>query len=253
MSSNSKAASVIESAKSLGFTEYEAKLYLALASRSSAITVEELSRASKVPYTKAYSVLSALTQRGLAEVMRGKPATYRIVEPEKALASLKETMTSNISKAYEEVVSTLLRIRSESSYDNGHGASWNISGKRNVLNKLTEETEHAMHSVDIVLPDLAGFGSEIITRILPRFSSHIGVRLLVSPKDKKTLENISSNAEIRYSGYVKSRYALFDSRHSLMIAVETPDYWTGVFETCGNCTRQAVEHFNLAWNASKAN
>lgn len=253
MSNNSKAASVIESAKSLGFTEYEAKLYFTLASRSSAITVEELSRASKVPYTKAYSVLSALTQRGLAEVMRGKPATYRIVEPKTALASLKETMTSEISKAYEEVVSTLLRIRSETSYDNGHGASWNISGKRNVLNKLTEETEHAMHSVDIVLPDLAGLGNEIITRILPRFSSHIGVRLLVSPKDKKTIKNISSKAEIRYSGYVKSRYALFDNKHSLMIAVETPDYWTGVFETCGNCTRQAVEHFNLAWNASKAN
>jgi hypothetical protein len=64
-------------------------------------------------------------------------------------------------------------------------------------------------------------------------------------------EESSGNVVVKYSEYVKSRYALFDDTYSLMIAVETPDYWTGVFETCGNCTRQAYEHFNLAWSAAK--
>ncbi len=241
---------LVPSMREFGLTEYETKIYLTLSNRQIA-SASELSRVSGVPYTKVYSVLSSLTGKGLVEIMRGKPAVYRIINPERALRTLKESKIVGVSRAYEEVVSSLRKIRSNESRpnDDEHGASWNISGKRNVINKLREELDGAVRSVKIVFPNLDILGKPILNQIFThKHERHI--KLLVSQRDEKFLKGIS-NVDAKYADTIKSRYALFDDRYCLMMAVETPDYWTGVFETCGNCTRQAREHFELAWKAAE--
>jgi sugar-specific transcriptional regulator TrmB len=240
---------LIISLREFGLTEYESKIYLKLSSRS-AVSASELSRVSGVPYTKVYSVLSSLSRKGLVEIMRGKPSVYKTVDPEKALRALKDGKIAKVSKAYEEAVYSLRKIRSSKlkTDDQEHGASWNIIGKRNVINKLLEEMSGANRIVKIVFPDLDVLGKPILNKIIAN-EHKLPLRLLVSQNDRKLLKDVS-NVDAKYANSIRSRYAIFDDQCCLMMSVETPDYWTGVFETCRNCNQQAREHFDLAWKTA---
>lgn len=238
--------------KDLGLTEYEVRLYIILVSRTVPTTASEICRLSGVPYTRTYSVLSSLKEKGLVEIMRGKPILYKAVEPEAALSGVAREMITQISTASKGAVASLKKLRGDVSEDAEHGASWNITGKRNLTNKFVEELEHSKGGIKVIFPNLSLLDARVLERLLST-SQTKHVQLLVSPEDKRRIQRIDTrNAEIRYNGFVKSRYALFDDRRSLMIAVENQEPWTGVFETCRNCARQAYEHFDLAWKASTA-
>jgi sugar-specific transcriptional regulator TrmB len=234
-----------------GLTQYETRVYIELSGRLEA-SAAEISKITGVAYTKVYSVLSSLTRKGLVEIMRGKPSVYRTVDPEKALASLKKAKIEKITKSYDEAISSLRRIRptGPERLEGEHGASWNISGKRNVINKLVEELGNARRNVKLVFPDIEALGKPVLDQVLTR--RKLPLKILVSPGDRPVMRGVAG-AEIEYSDSIKSRYAIFDDKYCLMMAVETPDYWTGVFETCGNCTSQAREHFDLAWKAAADN
>jgi HTH-type transcriptional regulator, sugar sensing transcriptional regulator len=244
--------SLIISLREFGLTEYESKTYLKLSSSRSSVSAFELSRVSGVPYTKLYSVLSSLNRKGLVEIKRGKPSVYKTVNPEKALGALRERNIARLSEAYENAVSSLRKMRSGKfgrEDDRKHGASWNIDGKRNVINKLLEEVESSRKSVKIVFSDLDVLGKPILNKIMHN-NRELTLKLLVSQDDRKLLEDVSKDVQTKYSDAIKSRYALFDDQSCLMMSVDSPDYWTGVFETCRNCNRQALEHFDLAWKAA---
>ena len=243
--------------RGFGLTEYEATIYFALSRdfQESAASASEISEVSGIPYTKVYSVLSSLSKKGLVEVMRGKPALYKLVDPQASFGRLKQDKIADVSRAYEQVISSVKDLFSTGSKKGGkqngeqHGASWNIQGKKNVINKLSEQVHGARKSLKLVFPNLNYFDKTILCQIFSR-SSRIHTNLIVTSKDHKFLKDVP-NVDVRYNESIRSRYALFDDKYSLMIAMETPDYWTGVFETCGNCTRQAYEHFDLVWNASR--
>ncbi len=242
--------------RDFSLTEYEAKIYIVLSRDffTSGATALELCKVSGIAYTKVYSVLSSLNKKGLIEIKRGKPAQFKLTDPETSFGNLKGERIARVSKAHERVLSSLRTIsmnatRMKIEQQREHGASWNIQGKKNVINKLSEQIAQSHQNLKIVFPNLNFLGDRILEQIRAR-SVELDTSLIVSRVDKRSVTEFS-NSNIRYNESIKSRYALFDDRYSLMIAVESPDYWTGVFETCGNCTRQAFEHFDLAWKASK--
>lgn len=246
---NETAETLILSMREFGLTEYETRVYLELSGRQEA-NAAELSRSSGVAYTKVYSVLSSLVKKGLVEIKRGKPSIYHTVDPKKALSNLKRNKIEGVSKAYDEAISSLRNFKPKGAKFEvrEHGASWNIVGKRNVINKLLEEYGSARKNVKLVFPDVEMLGRPILSRILSD-KRGLPLKILLSPNDRKIMKG-TSGAEVEYSDAIKSRYAIFDDKYCLMMAAESPDYWTGVFETCGNCTQQAREHFNLAWKSA---
>lgn len=84
---NGNSGKILGALKSCGLTEYESKAYftLLLSGRS---MVWELSRRSAVPQSKIYSVIDSLVDRGLVDVVEGKPksAQARDFEPYAASA-----------------------------------------------------------------------------------------------------------------------------------------------------------------------
>jgi sugar-specific transcriptional regulator TrmB len=71
----------------LGLNGYEANAYVALTRRAQA-TGAEVARLAGVPRQRIYDVLDALCRRGLASLEPGRPARYRAVAPEDAVAAL---------------------------------------------------------------------------------------------------------------------------------------------------------------------
>jgi len=64
----------------LGFTEYEAKIYLALLYLKKADT-RTIAKEAKIPQTKAYQVAKKLIERGFLKIVAGHPIMFEVVEP----------------------------------------------------------------------------------------------------------------------------------------------------------------------------
>jgi sugar-specific transcriptional regulator TrmB len=127
----------------LGFSEYEAKAYVALL-RESPVTGYQLSKISGVPRSMIYEVLGKLTARGSAMTLRkGSSTQYAPVpaeefldhlhrEHEGLIVSLKEDLTTLASPVDLEYV-------------------WNIEGHENIMAKAVEMIGQAKSCIYLAL------------------------------------------------------------------------------------------------------
>ena len=79
--------SYIEELKKNGLQEYEAKVYFTLLKMSS-LNATEISKFSKVPRTKIYSVLDNLVKKEFCLRMRGNTKKYKALNPKVAFSNL---------------------------------------------------------------------------------------------------------------------------------------------------------------------
>lgn len=82
----------------LGFTEYEAKVYLALL-KQSPLTGYAISRASGVPRSKVYEVLSTLVDRGDVLISYGEPIQYAPKPPDELIETRRQTIEKQLAEA----------------------------------------------------------------------------------------------------------------------------------------------------------
>ncbi|ESR25645.1 TrmB family transcriptional regulator [Lutibaculum baratangense] len=108
---------LLQDLKRLGFTEYEARVYVQLL-RQSPATAYEIAKAASVPRPNTYQALESLTKRGAALPVSENPVRYVAAEPEEFLASiarqtkslctdLADRLTSLAPKADDQYVWTL--------------------------------------------------------------------------------------------------------------------------------------------------
>jgi sugar-specific transcriptional regulator TrmB len=145
----------------IGFSEYEAKAYVALL-RESPVTGYQLSKQSGVPRSMIYEVLGKLTARGAAMTLRkGGSTQYAPVpaaefldqlhrEQEELIVSLKDDLSALTSAPDLEYV-------------------WNIEGPENVMAKAEEMIRQAETRIYLALslttfPDLQPALEEAIRR-----------------------------------------------------------------------------------------
>ena len=114
----------------LGFSEYEAKVYVALLKENPA-TGYQVSKVSGVPRSMVYEVLGKLTARGAAMELRKEGKTqYAPIPPRDFL--------NQLHRQYEDLVVSLkddltaLDAASDLEY------VWNIEGYENVIAKARE-------------------------------------------------------------------------------------------------------------------
>jgi sugar-specific transcriptional regulator TrmB len=93
----------------LGLTRYEASAYVALTRRGRA-SGAEVARLALLPRQRVYDVLEALTRRGLATVVPGRPALYVAAEPEQALGRLLDQRREHLERLERDVAETLTRL-----------------------------------------------------------------------------------------------------------------------------------------------
>lgn len=82
----------------LGFTEYEAKTYLALLQQPP-LTGYAVARASGVPRSKIYEVLGNLVERGDVLVSYGEPVQYSPKPPKELIAARRQAAEEKLSAA----------------------------------------------------------------------------------------------------------------------------------------------------------
>lgn len=141
--SRSPAQPLATTLRELGFSEYEAKSYAALAARQPA-TAYEIAKVTGLPRANVYGALRNLEAKGAVQPVTEHPVRYVPVDPEQFFRRLQR----NTAGLCEDVVRAIKRDTKaeESAY------VWLYRGANDVRDKFTELIEGARDHVWIKAP-----------------------------------------------------------------------------------------------------
>lgn len=129
----------------IGFTEYEAKVYLALL-RENPATGYQISKKSGVPRSMVYEALSRLHARGAAlETIEDRATLYRPLPPDQLL--------DRYEAEHRRLLDRLRRGLNELFTAPEEEYVWALSGRPNVLTYAGQMIARAGKEIYLVLPD----------------------------------------------------------------------------------------------------
>jgi len=114
----------------LGFTEYEAKAYLALL-RQSPLTGYAIARLSGVPRSKIYEVLGSLADRGDVLISYGEPIQYAPKPPNELIETRRQMVEKQLNEA-EKGLEEFTHLKTPTDL------IWDIRGRDEIFYKLRE-------------------------------------------------------------------------------------------------------------------
>jgi sugar-specific transcriptional regulator TrmB len=137
---------LVERLAKAGFTEYEAKVYVAL-QRVSPATGYQVAKESGVPRSTIYEVLGKLIARGAVVTQSfGDMVRYAPVPPDLLLDRMRhefEDTLDQLSDGFKRVTATPV----------APGQTWNIAGHDNILAQAREMIERAQSEVAVAVGD----------------------------------------------------------------------------------------------------
>ncbi|MCK9151783.1 TrmB family transcriptional regulator [Methanobacterium alcaliphilum] len=138
---------LIESLKTMGLAEYEAKVYSTLVLFERA-EVKKIYEYLNVPKPSVYQSLKSLMDKGLVMRVSSKPAIYRAIPPKIALRHLIE-IHENAEKSALRELKNLEKINKESEVSD---IIWTLFGENNVEHSIEELILKSETSMKLILP-----------------------------------------------------------------------------------------------------
>jgi sugar-specific transcriptional regulator TrmB len=133
----------VESLKSLGLSEYESKVFIAL-QRLGVGTARDVYRLTDVPRSQVYGAAETLEERGLVEIQQSKPMEYRPVTLEEARERLQERFERKQSVAFDY----LERAREDTPRsDEEREDFWTVKGRDTIDSRIEEILDEAEERV----------------------------------------------------------------------------------------------------------
>lgn len=132
-------ADLIRTLQHLDFTEYEAKVYLALVEQSP-LTGYGVARLSGVPRSKVYEVLEGLLARGAVLASHGDPTHYGPLPPPELIALRR----AEAEASFRAAEAGLARYASGPA---NRGMIWDITGREEILRRAREVVGRAARRV----------------------------------------------------------------------------------------------------------
>jgi sugar-specific transcriptional regulator TrmB len=151
----------------IGFSEYEAKAYLALL-RKNPVTGYELSKQSGVPRSMIYEVVGKLVARGAAMILHtGDTTKYAPVPPEEFLDQWQREHDQLVAQLREDL--SMFAAAPDLEY------VWNLEGRENIIGRAREMISQAEQRVHVaLLPDTLPALRDVLEQAVER-----GVRVVV--------------------------------------------------------------------------
>ncbi|WP_227133147.1 TrmB family transcriptional regulator [Halorubellus salinus] len=146
--------------EALGFTEYEAKCFVA-ATRVGTGTAKEVSEVADVPRARVYDCMDSLAERGLVDVQEANPKKYRAVRPETAVATLHRAFETRFDRL-NELLPELHATARESEDDD----VWVIEGGADVAERMVALIDDADESVVVAIGAEGLLSEELVAALV---------------------------------------------------------------------------------------
>jgi Predicted transcriptional regulators len=234
--------------RNIGFNKYEAVAYLTIL-REGFTDASVLSKKSKIPMGKIYSVLDDLENMGFVEVQHSRPKKYRAIEASIAFENFLIRKESEIHRELDTLRKTIDDIKKTLSYysirEEGEQQFWSAAmGDEEVMKMIKNVYHEAKNEICVVVPrkirsmrsdqfkDM--FASMFHDTLLPLIKKGIKVRMIDpnpalseslrewhdSAEDQSLIQNLSQYLEVKALD-TPHRFVLID-RDLVILEVNDP-------------------------------
>jgi sugar-specific transcriptional regulator TrmB len=234
--------------RNIGFNKYEAVAYLTIL-REGFTDASVLSKKSKIPMGKIYSVLDDLENMGFVEVQHSRPKKYRAIEASIAFENFLIRKESEIHRELDTLRKTIDDIKKALSYysirEEGEQQFWSAAmGDEEVMKMIKNVYHEAKNEICVVVPrKIRSMGSDQFKdmfasmfhdTLLPLIKKGIKVRMIDpnpalseslrewhdSAEDQSLIQNLSQYLEVKALD-TPHRFVLID-RDLVILEVNDP-------------------------------
>lgn len=267
---------IIENIESLGFTNYEAKVFCALFN-GSFMTTTEIAGEAKIPRSSAYEILKNFTKKGICnEILTSSVVRYQLIDPkvvedkmEKEINDDFKTKISKLKYSFEKLA-PLFRAKEEESEKVDVELIKGFNKHRNVkflnLLKSTEKEMLLMNRLEGRISDEIEQAGIDLVKNGGTVKSIYEASLNFKIKTGNEWQNVTPSGlvqlckgftkqgeQVRLSNKVNQNIAIFDRKIVFISLVDQsiPKYnRSDIIVHNQNYAESMVENFNLNWEKS---
>jgi HTH-type transcriptional regulator, sugar sensing transcriptional regulator len=242
--------------REIGLTEYECQAYLSLL-HSGGDKAEAISQLSNIPYTKVYSVLESLEERGWVQHSNGRPRIYYPRSPTDALRSQQLIMEKKF-EYYQGIILEELQPVYEKKEIKEIPELWIVRGEMNSLNKIIELLEKASKEIMLAIPSISeeirftypDLAQMIFSYRKKIMDSDVNVKVLTTKEMKPLLEMSDLGiAEVRICDNMFGGGVVIDGKETILfldlVHPHGPD--TAIWSEHETLTNVARIYFEYLW------
>ncbi|MHA1745996.1 MAG: TrmB family transcriptional regulator [Promethearchaeota archaeon] len=210
---------VRDSLKSLGFTDYFTTIFITLLEKGER-NAHDLSKITKVPYSRIYEVLNEMVHRHILTKLEGRPSTFLANNPREVFAMIKQQNDASFQNDVNTSLPVLNQlygptqsiIQEQITVYHGMTASYNHF--RNILHSTAYTIDFTLHNAEEIVA-----GIDIVWNFLE--TKLIKARLILETQYQtmKEIEKISPYAEIRYLKLVPETLLVSDNKTAIQCVV----------------------------------
>jgi|GEM_PF-2373352 len=127
---------------SLGLSSYEISAYIALL-KSGTLSASELVKRTGIPHSRVYDISRRLSEKGLIEIVDGKPRKFKLIDPDIALRAFVEREKNKLKKICDDALNLIKLVTLSSGLE--EKTTWVVEAKFiEIIPPLIEKTEYQL-------------------------------------------------------------------------------------------------------------
>jgi sugar-specific transcriptional regulator TrmB len=205
-----------------GLTDYAARAYVTLV-QYGALTAAEISKFSRIPTSKIYSILAYLHARNWISVEKARPQRYHALSPKDAIASARLDIENSLKNLEENLVAQLQPMF-EGRESRERPNIWIIRDMGSLALEVKEVIRRTRGELVLALP----VSLRPLERLIAPAIGYLrttGVRpkvLVTEAVEESTLRELLKGAELRKRDQMFGGGMVADSREALIVLSEEP-------------------------------
>jgi len=214
MSLSERAVSAL---KELGLTGTEVRAYLALL-RGGTMTANDVSRESRIPYSKVYDALESLHGKGWVDEQRSRPVVYTARPPDTAIEELKSRYEVERREKEQFALQELMGVQ-KNKREQERQDIWIMRGYGEILSRVKNLVLNCRNELLVALPpQLLPFTDQVVPLMAALKEKGVRSQILTSPDvPAGSLEQLSRVAEVRSRKTMYGGGIIADSREVVLL------------------------------------
>jgi sugar-specific transcriptional regulator TrmB len=236
------------SLREIGLTKYESTAYQFLL-LSGPTAASQICKATGLPYSKIYNVLTGLERKGWVEIESGRPKRYYPKPPSEALEATRLRVEQALAHNVDQLLEELQPLYSQKEVQERPDI-WIIRGEFNILARIREmlgETERELMIAATMLP--RAFYEAFIPELLRLQMRNTAVKFLVA-RDvlRDGLMKLNKLGTIRIKEQMFGNGIISDSRRvMLLVGTGRDSTYLAISSDHLGLVGLAKEYFDYLW------
>ena len=206
---------VRDSLKSLGFTEYFITIFITLLEKGER-NAHDLSKITKVPYSRIYEVLNEMVHRKILTKLEGRPSTFLANNPSEVFSLLKQQNDASFQNNVNTSLPVLNQLYGptqtiiQENITVYHGTIPCYNHFRNILHSTAHTIDFALQNAEEMIAGIDIAWNFLETKL-------IKARFILEKQFQslKEIEKIAPYAEIRYLDLVSESLLISDQKTAI--------------------------------------